>query len=79
MKWLIFRLQGWYIFFTITVFMALAILSGLVQSLSDALFFSAKEKPILNGNPAEPKIAIACNIFWGERVFAYYAGYFCHK
>lgn len=66
MKWLTFRLQGWYIFFTITVFMALAMLSGLIQPLSDTFFFSAKEKPIFNGNPAEPKIAIACNVFWGE-------------
>lgn len=51
--------------FTVGFFLAIAMLSGLLQP-----FYSAelpgKPQPMFHGNAAIPKVALACNVFWGE-------------
>lgn len=51
--------------FTIVFFLAVATLSGL---LNPVLNYGNREKlqPIFHGNSTQPKVAFACNVFWGE-------------
>lgn len=58
-------IRHWYIVFTIGFFLAIAMLSGLLQPILSA-GISGKPQPVFQGNAAEPKVAIACNVFWGE-------------
>jgi len=51
--------------FTVGFFIAIAMLSGLLQPLFSA-DLPGKLQPIFHGNAAEPKVALACNVFWGE-------------
>ncbi|WP_285717425.1 polysaccharide deacetylase family protein [Pelosinus sp. IPA-1] len=67
LKWfLVVRVQRWYILFSAGVFFAIIILSGLLQPIFNNAQSVAKPLPIFHGNAAEPKVAFACNVFWGE-------------
>ncbi|MPM80392.1 hypothetical protein SDC9_127439 [bioreactor metagenome] len=57
--------RHWYIVFTVGFFLAIATLSGLLQPMLSAEI-PGKPQPLFHGNPAEPKVAFACNVFWGE-------------
>lgn len=41
-------------------------LSGVLQPIFNNTQLSAKPQPIFHGNLSVPKIAFACNVFWGE-------------
>jgi len=41
-------------------------LSGLLQPIFSNTQLPGKPQPIFHGNLSEPKIAFACNVFWGE-------------
>lgn len=57
--------RHWYIVFTVGFFLAIAALSGILQPILSAEI-PGKPQPIFHGNPAVPKVAFACNVFWGE-------------
>lgn len=57
--------RHWYVVFTVGFFIAMATLSGLLQPILSAEM-PGKPQPIFYGNKAEPKVAFACNVFWGE-------------
>lgn len=60
------KVRSWYIYFTVGVFMVIAMLSGNIQPLLSTTQLAAVPQPIFQGNPAQPHIALACNVFWGE-------------
>ena len=60
------RIRQWYIFFAASVFLTVAMLSGVLQPFFSNIQPPGKPQPIFHGNIGEPKIAFACNVFWGE-------------
>lgn len=60
------RVRQWYIFFTAGIFLIVAMLSGILQPIFSTTQLSDKPQPIFHGNLTAPKIAFACNVFWGE-------------
>ncbi|WP_378952428.1 polysaccharide deacetylase family protein [Pelosinus sp. sgz500959] len=60
------RIRQWYIFFTAGIFLIVAMLSGVLQPIFSNTQLTDKPQPIFHGNLAAPKIAFACNVFWGE-------------
>ena len=60
------RIRQWYLLFTTGFFLAIAILSGLLQPIFNNAQQLDKPMPIFHGNMAEPKVTFACNVFWGE-------------
>ncbi|MBC8016683.1 MAG: polysaccharide deacetylase family protein [Sporomusaceae bacterium] len=60
------RIRQWYIFFATGVFLTVATLSGLLQPLFSNTQLPGKPQPIFHGNVSQPKVAFACNVFWGE-------------
>lgn len=68
MKWIIVtRIREWYVIFAVGVFLTIAMLAGMLQPLlSTTATGPNKIQPIFHGNVAEPKVAFACNVFWGE-------------
>ena len=60
------RIRQWYIFFAAGVFLTIATLSGLLQPLFSNTQLPGKPQPIFHGNISQPKVAFACNVFWGE-------------
>ena len=60
------RIRQWYIFFAASVFLTVAMLSGVLQPIFNNTQLPGKPQPIFHGNISEPKIAFACNVFWGE-------------
>ncbi|HEY3425953.1 MAG TPA: polysaccharide deacetylase, partial [Negativicutes bacterium] len=67
MKWLVvFQIRQWYIIFATGIFLTVAMLSGTLQPIVQSTEIPGKPQPIFHGNIAEPKVAFACNIFWGE-------------
>lgn len=66
MKWVwSFRIPQWYILFASSIFVIIAMMSGFLPVFSDTNATN-KLQPIYNGNSAEPKVALTCNVFWGE-------------
>jgi probable sporulation protein (polysaccharide deacetylase family) len=67
LKWcFVVRVQQWYVLFSAGVFFAIIILSGLLQPIFNNTQPVNKPVPIFHGNMASPKVAFACNVFWGE-------------
>lgn len=68
MRWMIVtRVRQWYVIFAVGVFLTIAMLAGLLQPLLSTTTTSQnKIQPIFHGSIAEPKVAFACNVFWGE-------------
>jgi len=60
------RIKQWYIFFATGVFLTVAMLSGALQPVFSNTQLPGKPQPIFRGNIENPKIALACNVFWGE-------------
>jgi len=60
------RIRQWYIFFATGVFLTVAMLSGVLQPIFSNTQLPGKPQPIFQGNTAQPKVAFACNVFWGE-------------
>lgn len=60
------RFPQWYVFFAAGVFLTVAMLSGMLQPYLGELVPPVKPQPISRGNTNNPKIAFACNVFWGE-------------
>lgn len=60
------RIRQWYIFFAAGVFLTVATLSGLLQPFFSNAQLPGKSQPIFHGNVSQPKVAFACNVFWGE-------------
>jgi probable sporulation protein (polysaccharide deacetylase family) len=67
LRWcFVIRVQQWYILFSAGVFFAIIILSGLFQPIFNNTQPIDKPTPIFHGNTINPKVAFACNVFWGE-------------
>lgn len=68
LRWMIVtRIRQWYVIFAAGVFLTVAMLSGILQPLlTSTTTTQAKIQPIFHGNISEPKVAFACNVFWGE-------------
>jgi probable sporulation protein (polysaccharide deacetylase family) len=67
MKWLVvLQIRQWYIIFATGIFLTVAMLSGTLQPLVQSTEIPGKPQPVFHGNIAEPKVAFACNVFWGE-------------
>ncbi|GBG54820.1 polysaccharide deacetylase [Sporomusaceae bacterium FL31] len=68
MRWMIVtRIRQWYVIFAAGVFLTVAMLSGILQPLlTSTTTTQTKIQPIFHGNISEPKVAFACNVFWGE-------------
>lgn len=60
------KVRSWYVYFAIGVFMVVAMLSGNIQPLLNTTQLSTVPPPVFQGDPAQPRIAFACNVFWGE-------------
>jgi len=60
------RIRQWYLFFAAGIFLIVAMLSGVLQPMFSTTQLPGKPQPIFHGDIGEPKIAFACNIFWGE-------------
>lgn len=61
------RIRQWYVIFAAGVFLTVAMLSGILQPLlTSTTTTQTKIQPIFHGNISEPKVAFACNVFWGE-------------
>lgn len=65
---LIPRLSQQYLFFAASVFVTVAIIAGLLQPLRFVydLMPQSLKQPVSYGDKSQPKIAFACNVFWGE-------------
>lgn len=61
--WYFKLLPKWYLGFTAGLFLLLALLPGILQYTA---IDSTKPRAIYHGDAAEPKVAFACNVFWGE-------------
>lgn len=57
--------RHWYMIFTVSFFIAIAMLSGFLQPIISSQL-TGKPQPIFQGKATEPKVAFACNVFWGE-------------
>ncbi|QJW48294.1 polysaccharide deacetylase family protein [bacterium BFN5] len=68
MRWMVVtRIRQWYVIFAAGVFLTVAMLSGILQPLlTSTTTTQTKIQPIFHGNISEPKVAFACNVFWGE-------------
>lgn len=68
LRWIIVtRIRQWYVIFAAGVFLTVAMLSGILQPLlTSTTTTQTKIQPIFHGNISEPKVAFACNVFWGE-------------
>jgi len=67
LKWIVVtRIRRWYVFFAAGIFLTVAMLAGILQPIFNTTVNSNKPQPIFHGNITEPKIAFACNVFWGE-------------
>lgn len=68
LRWMIVtRIRQWYVIFAAGVFLTVAMLSGILQPLlTSTTTTQTKIQPIFHGNISEPKVAFACNVFWGE-------------
>lgn len=64
MRMIVARVRQWYIVFTAGVFITIAMLSGQLQPILGSS--PDKPQPIFQGSIAQPKVALACNVFWGE-------------
>lgn len=53
----------WYLGFTTGFFLLLALLPGVLHLMA---VNPDKPKAIYHGNASQPKVAFACNVFWGE-------------
>ncbi|TWH48652.1 polysaccharide deacetylase family protein [Sporomusa sp. KB1] len=60
------KVRAWYVYFTIGVFLVVAMLAGSLQPLVSTTQLAAAVPPVFQGNPSQPQIALACNVFWGE-------------
>lgn len=60
------RFPQWYVFFATGIFLTVAMLAGMLQPYLGELLPPVKPQPISHGNTNSPKIAFACNVFWGE-------------
>ncbi|WP_312517703.1 polysaccharide deacetylase family protein [Anaerospora sp.] len=60
------RFPQWYVFFATGIFLTVAMLAGMLQPYLGELLPPVKPQPISQGNTNNPKIAFACNVFWGE-------------
>ncbi|WP_245690208.1 polysaccharide deacetylase family protein [Sporolituus thermophilus] len=66
-RWIIIkRLPNWYMFLATSVFLTVAMLAGALQPLLINTISASKPQPIFHGNLNQPKVAFACNVFWGE-------------
>jgi probable sporulation protein (polysaccharide deacetylase family) len=54
----------WYLTFAVGVFLTVSVIASLVNSVLNPA--AVKQQPIFHGNPAQPRVAFACNVFWGE-------------
>lgn len=59
------KVRSWYVYFTVGVFIIIAMLSGNLQPFLNTQL-TAAPPPIFQGNPNKPQVALACNVFWGE-------------
>lgn len=67
MKWVVnIVVRRMYFTFVAGTFVVIAMLAGFLQPLFGVVDQPGKAQPIFNGNQAQPKIAFACNVFWGE-------------
>ncbi len=66
MKIFTVKLKYWYFAFSAGVFLVLAMIAGIFPSPFAATALTGQRAPVFQGNLAEPKIALACNVFWGE-------------
>ncbi len=60
------KVRSWYVYFAIGVFMVVAMLSGNIQPLLNTTQLATVPPPVFQGDTAQPHIAFACNVFWGE-------------
>ena len=62
------RLPQRYVFFAASIFLTVAMLAGLLQPVAgvNALLPPSTQQPLSHGDKSQPKIAFACNVFWGE-------------
>jgi probable sporulation protein (polysaccharide deacetylase family) len=60
------KVRAWYVYFAVGVFMTVAMISGVTQPLLDTTPLASAVSPIFQGNPNQPQVAFACNVFWGE-------------
>ena len=61
------RLPQRYVFLAAGVFLTVAMLAGLLQPLTGMTeLLPTRAQPILHGDKNQPRIAFACNVFWGE-------------
>lgn len=58
------RIPRWYLIFAVGVFCTVSVVASVVNSVLNPT--AGKQQPIFNGDPAKPKVAFACNVFWGE-------------
>jgi len=57
------RIPPWYFGLAAAFFLTVSLLPVIVELMVAA---PGKPKPVYNGNPDKPEVALACNIFWGE-------------
>ena len=61
------RLPQRYVFLAAGVFLTVAMLAGLLQPLTGMTeLLPTRAQPVLHGDKSQPRIAFACNVFWGE-------------
>ena len=61
------RLPQRYVFLAAGVFLTVAMLAGLLQPLTGMTeLLPTRAQPVLHGDKSLPRIAFACNVFWGE-------------
>jgi probable sporulation protein (polysaccharide deacetylase family) len=60
------KIRPWYVYFTVSVFIIIAMLSGNIQPLLHTAQIAPAPAPVFHGNPNQPQVALACNVFWGE-------------
>lgn len=60
------RVRQWYIFFAAGVFLVLAALAGFMQPMLSTVKPTGQAEAIFHGDEQQPKVAFACNVFWGE-------------
>ncbi|QDR80547.1 polysaccharide deacetylase family protein [Sporomusa termitida] len=63
---LVGKIRYWYVYFAVGVFMTVAMLSGNLQPLVATNELPAVPPPVFQGNSSQPRVAFACNVFWGE-------------
>jgi probable sporulation protein (polysaccharide deacetylase family) len=58
-------IRQWYVMFSTAIFLFIAMLSGLVP-LPVVIQDMQTPQPLFHGDLQAPKVAFACNVFWGE-------------